>query len=115
MKRILSLVLAAMLLMGLTTASAEETRCGGTLIAWLGGDPSSYNPDMAMDDYTAMVMENVMSRLLKFDYCGNLLPDLATSWDVSGDGLTYTFHSGLPLSTPGLGSVGDLSHAKINQ
>ena len=93
MKRILSLVLAAMLMLGLSTAAtAEEARCGGTLIAWLGGDPASYNPDMAMDDYTAMVMENVLSRLLKFDYCGNLLPDLATSWDVSEDGLTYTFH-----------------------
>ena len=93
MKRILSLVLAAMLMLGLSTAAAaEEARCSGTLIAWLGGDPASYNPDMAMDDYTAMVMENVLSRLLKFDYCGNLLPDLATSWDVSEDGLTYTFH-----------------------
>ena len=93
MKRMLSFVLAALLLVSLTaTATAEEDRCGGTLIAWLGGDPASYNPDMAMDDFTAMVMENVMSRLLKFDYCGNLLPDLASSWDVSEDGLTYTFH-----------------------
>ena len=93
MKRVLSIVLSAMLLLSLALpAMAEADRCGGTIIAWLGGDPSSYTPNMAMDDYTAMVMENVLSRLLKFDYCGNLLPDLASSWDISQDGLTYTFH-----------------------
>jgi ABC-type transport system substrate-binding protein len=55
-------------------------------------DPSSYNIDAVSDDFATMVMENVMSKLVKFDCAGNLLPDLAASWDVSEDGLTYTFH-----------------------
>lgn len=93
MKKVLSLVLAAMLALALCgSATAEQDRCGGTMIAWVGGDPTGYNPDMAMDDYTSMTMENVMSRLLKFDFAGNLLPDLASSWEISEDGLTYTFH-----------------------
>lgn len=92
MKKVLSLVLALSLVLGLMVPAMAQERCGGTLIAWLGGDPTSYNPDMAMDDYTAMTMENVFSRLLKFDFAGNLLPDLASSWDISEDELTYTFH-----------------------
>ena len=41
-----------------------------------------------------MVLENVLfaGPLICFDYAGNLMPDLATSWDVSEDGLTVTFH-----------------------
>lgn len=92
MKKILSLVLAIAMLLGLLVPAMAEDRCGGTMIAWLGGDPTSFNPDGAMDDYSLIAMENVFSKLIKFDYAGNLIPDLATSWDVSPDGLTYTFH-----------------------
>src|SRR5258708_35234615 len=37
--------------------------------------------------------QNLYSRLLQPNATGTaLLPDLATSWDISKDGLTYTFH-----------------------
>ncbi|MBQ9210631.1 MAG: ABC transporter substrate-binding protein [Clostridia bacterium] len=93
MKKTLSILLALMLALGLLApAMAESERSGGTLIAWLGGDPTSFNPDGAMDDFSLMTMENVFNKLIKFDYAGNLIPDLAASWEVSEDGLTYTFH-----------------------
>ena len=94
MKKLVSLVLAAAMLLALAVPAMaqEEERCGGTLIAWLGGDPTSYNPNASMDDYSTMTMENVISKLLKFDYCGTLMPDLAKSWEISEDGKTYTFH-----------------------
>ncbi len=94
MKKLVSLLLAAILLLscGLVPAMAETARTGGTLIAWLPSDPSSYNTNATQDDFAIMLMENVMSKLLKFDCAGNLLPDLAATWDISEDGLTYTFH-----------------------
>lgn len=93
MKRMLALVLAALLSIGAALpAMAEDGRTGGTLIVWLPGDPSTYNADAVPDDLAINVMENVLSKLVKFDYAGNLLPDLAETWDISEDGLTYTFH-----------------------
>jgi peptide/nickel transport system substrate-binding protein len=93
MKRLLVLVLAALFLFaGAMPAMAEGGRTGGTLIVWLPADPSSYNINAVPDDFATMVMENVMSKLVKFDCAGNLLPDLAETWDISEDGLTYIFH-----------------------
>ena len=36
--------------------------------------------------------KRIFSGLVSFDPQLNLTPDLAESWDVSGDGMTYTFH-----------------------
>jgi len=35
---------------------------------------------------------NIYNGLTRIDKDGNVQPDLATSWDISDDGLTYTFH-----------------------
>ena len=47
--------------------------------------------------YTATTSEfaiaaNVIDTLVEYDKYGNIQPSLAESWDVSADGLTYTFH-----------------------
>ncbi len=47
--------------------------------------------------YTATTNEfalsaNVIDTLVEYDKYGNVQPSLAESWDVSEDGLTYTFH-----------------------
>lgn len=39
-----------------------------------------------------VVYANIFQGLTRFDANGNVLPDLAKSWDISEDGLTYTFH-----------------------
>ncbi|SOC81904.1 peptide/nickel transport system substrate-binding protein [Ensifer adhaerens] len=35
---------------------------------------------------------NIFQGLTRFDANGAIIPDLAKSWDISADGLTYTFH-----------------------
>lgn len=35
---------------------------------------------------------NIFQGLTRFDSNGAIIPDLAKSWDISADGLTYTFH-----------------------
>ena len=92
MKKIISLALALLMLAALLAPATAEGRTGGTLIALLPSDPTSYNPDAAMDDYSITVMENIVNKLVKFDYAGNLIPDLAESWTVSEDGLTLTYN-----------------------
>lgn len=39
-----------------------------------------------------VVYANVFEGLTRFDADGAVIPDLARSWDISQDGLTYTFH-----------------------
>ena len=39
-----------------------------------------------------IVYANVFEGLTRIDQNGVVQPQLATSWDISGDGLTYTFH-----------------------
>ena len=69
-----------------------EPQSGGTLIVGIQGDPTSFNPDAAPDDFAYVVEENIFSRLVKFNYNNEILPDLAQTWDISEDGMTYTFH-----------------------
>lgn len=63
-----------------------------TLIVGLQGDPASFNPTGAPDDWGFYVAENLFSRLVKLNWNGEYLPDLASTWDIAEDGLSYTFH-----------------------
>lgn len=76
------------------SAATESTvdSASKTLIVGLQGDPSSFNPDGTPDDWEFFVCENLYSRLVKLNWKGECVPDLAESWDISDDGLTYTFH-----------------------
>ena len=99
MKKALKKV-AALLLVGCMAVSATafaespdpSLSEGKTVIVGLQGDPASFNPTAAPDDWGYYVAENLFSRLVKLNWKGEALPDLAESWDVSEDGLTVTFH-----------------------
>lgn len=56
-------------------------------------NPSYFNPQLDTSSTTADVSAHqIYSRLLEFDpNTGRIKPGLASSWLVSGDGLTYTF------------------------
>ena len=78
------------------TSEAEVSTSGDegakTLIVSLGGDPVSFNPDSNTDDMAWAVASNIFDQLVTLNGNQNIEPDLATSWDISDDGLTYTFH-----------------------
>lgn len=86
---------AAIMLSSLFAGSVfaeEDFSAGQTLIVGLQGDPSSFNQVGNPDDWGYVVSENIFSRLVKLNSNGEVLPDLAQSWEVAEDGLTYTFH-----------------------
>jgi len=111
-KRLLAAVLAAVIACaGLTAcsggsksstaaesgaASAADTgksRAQDTLIYAQGADPRGLDPALVDDGESAKIMVNIYEGLLKYDKDSTkVLPSLAESWDVSDDGLTYTFH-----------------------
>jgi len=77
--------------------TAEPTQAaapaeGKVLVVRTNGDPQSFNPDNSGDDLAYAINQNIFNRLVKLDASKQIIPDLATSWEVSEDGKTITFH-----------------------
>ena len=78
---------------------------GGTLRMALEA-PAQLDPGLTDDAYEATITNQLFSGLLKYDDGLNILPDIAQSWTVSRDGLTYefslradaVFHHGRPVT-----------------
>jgi len=69
-----------------TAGSSTLVIANAVRVDTLDPEANSVNESIWMD-------QNLYSRLLQPNPTGTgLVPDLATSWDISKDGLTYTFH-----------------------
>ncbi|MDR3558721.1 MAG: peptide ABC transporter substrate-binding protein [Candidatus Pacebacteria bacterium] len=64
---------------------------GGTLTEGEVGTPRTVNPILAYTDVDKDVTALVYAGLMRRDLSGQLVPDLAESYTVSPDGLTYDF------------------------
>ena len=71
--------------------SAEETDKTVVRIN-MESEPDNLDPWLSAASDTVAVFHNVFEGLVLFDETGALIPGLAESWDISDDGLTYTFH-----------------------
>ena len=71
--------------------SAEETDKTVVRIN-MESEPDHLDPWLSAASDTEAVFHNVFEGLVLFDETGALIPGLAESWDISDDGLTYTFH-----------------------
>ncbi|MBT9260305.1 MAG: ABC transporter substrate-binding protein [Clostridiales bacterium] len=76
------------------TPSPGEPRYGGTLVRSLNyGDPANLDPIVKNEVAAQMVTMNLFDTLVHVDPVEKTIqPGLAESWDISPDGLTYTFH-----------------------
>jgi len=75
---------------GLVTSLAPA--CGGTFVEAVVGMPERFNPLLDSGNPAERDVNTlVFSGLMKFDVNGQPIPDLAQSYAVSADGLTYTF------------------------
>jgi ABC-type transport system substrate-binding protein len=91
-KRGMALFLAILFLFG-GVALAAEPKQGGTLVFGRGGDSAGLDPAFETDGNSFMICDNVFDQLVLYaDESTEIVPGLATSWDISEDGLTYTFH-----------------------
>lgn len=71
--------------------SAEQPKFGGTLTVIDLADPVNLNPMLVGDGYSTRLVNNIYDSLVKYDKDLKLVGNLAESWKVSEDGLTYTF------------------------
>src|SRR4029077_20169236 len=64
---------------------------GGTLIAAFSADPAGFDPQRGPSGMSHVVIEQVYSTLMALDPDAKPYPELAEKFDVSADGLEYTF------------------------
>lgn len=92
-----TVVLAAGCGGGATTTTAaggggEELAADQTLRVNINTEPPSIDPNLATDTTSVKIVNNIFEGLVHVDYDGNVFPGAAEKWEVSDDGLTYTFY-----------------------
>lgn len=88
-------------------ASEPGSATGGTVRIATGGAPDSLNPGNGLLAESYDLYELVYDTPIALTAEGEYVPELATSWEVSDDGLTWTlqivdgamFHDGTPLTS----------------
>jgi ABC-type transport system substrate-binding protein len=89
-KRVLVILLAAALTVSFagTAVMAEEK-----VLRWNNGDWKSMDPAYVTGVLESYVVMNIYAALVQWaPGTTDIVPDLAASWDISPDGLSYTFH-----------------------
>jgi peptide/nickel transport system substrate-binding protein len=77
----------------LFTAFAGTARADTTLVIAIAADPTGFDPEAVLNNTSGFVMATIYDSLVKYKPGSvDVEPGLAESWDVSADGLTYTFH-----------------------
>jgi ABC-type transport system substrate-binding protein len=84
----------------------KASNYGGTVTIGHSSKPDIINPILTSDTISVDLMNLIFSSLVKFDGAQRPVPDLAKSWEVSKDGLVWTFfmrdgvefHDGHPLT-----------------
>lgn len=92
MKKLLVVLLAVLFVLTGCGGGKEEAAEEQVYIVPQDGEPATLNPDAISDDFNYTIVQNIFPRLYKLNNAFNAIPDLATSYDVSDDALTYTFH-----------------------
>lgn len=75
------------------SAPAQDVKKGGTLVSMVVAEPTSMDIASGTGQHNYAVMSNVFENLLQYDPVKfDAVPCLAQSYDVSPDGMVYTFH-----------------------
>lgn len=114
-KRMIAAAFAAVLAVSLTACSGNETAPSGAGSGENTGENTVeavqkeeierkdytvvYSAELAHINYLVSSLstctrftENYVDALVDFDKYGRTIPSLATDWEISGDGMVYTFH-----------------------
>lgn len=93
-KEILILILCISILsLGLCGCNDSTPHPEDEILAFtLSDDPLTLDPQIASDYSSTMLITNLFEGLVRTDANGEIKSGMAESWDISDDGLTYTFH-----------------------
>ena len=97
-KKITAFGLAAALLAGCSSTTASSGTSGSSesasteIVAAIDADLNTMDYHVATDGTSFIMQTMCISGLTQLDESGVPIPDMAESWEISDDGLTYTFH-----------------------
>jgi peptide/nickel transport system substrate-binding protein len=84
------MLLACAAIAGLALATAA--RADTTLIVGIASDPTGLDPEAVENNTSGFIMSTVYDSLVRYKPgTTEVIPGVAEKWDVSADGLTYTF------------------------
>src|ERR1700730_9162175 len=104
MRRIFTLACTALLTVG-------AARADTTLVVSMAADSPELDPEAVLNNTSGFVMATIYDGLIRYKPgTVEVEPGLAQSWDVTSDGLSYTFHlrkgvkyhDGTPFNAPAL-------------
>jgi peptide/nickel transport system substrate-binding protein len=85
--------LRAVLAAGVALGACAVAHAQGTLVVSIATDPTGFDPEAVQNNTSGFIMGVVHDSLVAYKSgTTEVGPSLAKSWDVSPDGLTYTFH-----------------------
>jgi len=74
-------------------AAALPAKAETTLVIGLATDPTGFDPEAVLNNTSGFVMATIYDSLVRYKPgTTEVAPGLAEKWEVSPDGLTYTFH-----------------------
>lgn len=88
-------LLTAMLIASVAASSAyaaDQGRYGGIIKVALYDEPATMDPHATTHPAARIVRQHIYETLIAWGHDFEFVPQLADSWEVSDDGLTYTFH-----------------------
>ncbi len=94
-KRVLAAVLALAMLAGVLVgcgSSPAQTSSKENVNVVVGSEPDTLDPGLNNSVDGATYIQHLFDGLTKQDKDGKTVPAVAEKWDVSADGLKYTFH-----------------------
>jgi len=95
------------LLLGVLAFSGVVSAQGGGVLRVGMNAPINLDPATGSNDPEILFNRTMYDYLIEVDYMGSLVPNLATTWEISEDGLTYRFslvegvlfHDGSPFTS----------------
>lgn len=92
MARLKFMVLGALVLALVFPLVGGAQQSGGVLTAALTTNPVTLDPYISSHTVVRQVVSYIFETLVTYDENYTIIPQIAENWDVSADGLTYTFH-----------------------
>lgn len=91
-KRTVFILVCALLLAAFTGCGGSGNSENGAVLSWnIGSDPRTLDPQLSASLDSANVINNMFEGLMR-ESGGKLVPGMAESYEISEDGLVYTFH-----------------------
>jgi ABC-type transport system substrate-binding protein len=92
MRKLLTGVALAALLAASPALSQDDIKQGGSMIVTYQNDVSTLDPAIGYDWQNWSIIKSIFDGLMDYEPgTANLTPDLAESYTISDDGMTYTF------------------------